>query len=139
MPSGETAPAKVRSKPELWLGAFVGCYRPGTEEVRRLDPISKFLYAARSVILVISAQAAIVAGMVAITDRRFDWLDFVLVLVGFVVAHMLSNLSNDYFGHKRGHDTPESPRMRYTVHPLASGVLPPRILVSGLAILVAIG
>jgi len=36
---------------------------------------------------------------------------------------MISNLSNDYFGYKRGHDTPDSPRMRYTVHPLASGVL----------------
>ena len=128
-----------RSKPELWLAAFVGFYRPAAAEVRRLDPVSKFLYSARSVILVISAQAAIIAGLLAAEMRRFDALDFVLVLIGFVVVHMISNLSNDYFGYIRGHDTPDSPRMRYTVHPLAGGVLDVRTRVIGLAILAAIG
>jgi 1,4-dihydroxy-2-naphthoate octaprenyltransferase len=123
----------------LWLGAFTGFYRPGVEEVRRLDPVSKFLYSARSVILVISAQAAIIAGLLALAGREFDFPAFVLVLLGLVVAHMISNLSNDYFGYKRGHDTPDSPRMRYTVHPLASGVLDTRVLVAGLAILAVIG
>jgi len=52
---------------------------------------------------------------------------------------LISNLSNDYVGFRRGHDTPDSPRMRYTVHPLASGVLEKRTLLSGLAILVLIG
>ncbi len=61
------------------------------------------------------------------------------MLAGFVAAHMISNLSNDYFGFRRGHDTPDSPRMRYTVHPLASGVLETRTLVTGLAILGALG
>jgi 1,4-dihydroxy-2-naphthoate polyprenyltransferase len=129
----------ARSKPGLWLGAFVGFYRPGVEEIRLLDPVSKFLYSARSVILVISAQAAIIAGLLAAGDREFDAVRFLLVLVGLVVAHMISNLSNDYFGYRRGHDTPDSPRMRYTAHPLASGVLDPRVLVTGLAILVVIG
>ena len=123
----------------LWVGAFAGFYRPGVEEVRALDPVSKFLYSARSVILVISAQAAIIGGLLAAADRRFDAVSFVLVLIGFVVAHMISNLSNDYFGWKRGHDTPDSPRMRYTVHPLASGALEPRVLLGGLALLAAIG
>jgi 1,4-dihydroxy-2-naphthoate octaprenyltransferase len=131
--------AVTRSRLELWLGAFVGFYRPGVEEVRRLDAVSKFLYAARSVILVVSAQAAIIAGLLALGARRFDALAFVLVLAGFVAAHMISNLSNDYFGYRRGHDTPDSPRMRYTVHPLASGVLETRTLLTGLAILAAIG
>jgi len=133
------AAARSRSKPELWLGAFVGFYRPGVEEVRGLDPVSRFLYAARSVILVISAQAAIIAGLIALADRRFNGSSFALVLAGFVVAHMISNLSNDFFGYKRGHDTPDSPRMRYTVHPLASGVLDARSLLTGLGILAVIG
>jgi 1,4-dihydroxy-2-naphthoate octaprenyltransferase len=128
-----------RSRLGLWLGAFAGFYRPGVEEVRRLDAVSKFLYSARSVILVISAQAAIIAGLLALGARRFDAPAFVLVLAGYVAAHMISNLSNDYFGYRRGHDTPDSPRMRYTVHPLASGVLETRTLLAGLAILAAIG
>lgn len=121
------------------MGAFTGFYKPGVEEVRSLDAVSKFLYAARSVILVISAQAAIIAGLLAAAAGRFKWGSFLGVLIGFVVAHMISNLSNDYFGYKRGHDTPDSPRMRYTVHPLASGVLEKRTLLRGLAILVLIG
>lgn len=127
------------SKPRLWLGAFTGFYRPGVQEVKGLDAVSRFLYAARSVILVISAQAAIIAGLLAIDAGKFELAAFLGILVGFVTAHMISNLSNDYFGFKRGHDTPDSPRMRYTVHPLASGVLDTRTLLTGLAILGAIG
>lgn len=129
----------TKSKAALWLGAFTGFYRPGVEEVRGLDPVSKFLYSGRSVILVISAQAALIAGLLAAAAGRFSWPAFVLVLVGLVVAHMISNFSNDYFDYRRGHDTPDSPRMRYTVHPLASGVLEPRTLLAGLAVLAAIG
>jgi 1,4-dihydroxy-2-naphthoate octaprenyltransferase len=121
------------------VGAFTGFYRPAVEELRLLDPVSKFLYASRSVILVISAQAALIAGLLAAADGRFRAGAFALVLLGLVVAHMISNLSNDYFGWKRGHDTPDSPRMRYTVHPLASGVLERRHLLAGLAILAALG
>ena len=128
-----------RSRPALWVGAFAGFHRPGLEEVRALDPVSRFLYAARSVILVISAQAAIIAGLLAAAQRRFDVGAFVLVLCGLVIAHMISNLSNDYFGYRRGHDTPDSPRMRYTVHPLAGGVLGTRTLVTGLALLAILG
>lgn len=123
----------------LWLRAFVGFYPPQDESARQLDPVAKFLFSARSVILVISAQAAIIAGLLATTAHRFNALPFVLVLVGFVTAHMISNLSNDYFGHRRGHDTPDSPRMRYTMHPIASGILDSKTLLIGLIILGVIG
>jgi 1,4-dihydroxy-2-naphthoate octaprenyltransferase len=127
------------SKARLWWGAFTGFYKPGVQDIRGLDAVSRFLYAARSVILVISAQAAIIAGLLAADVGRFELGNFIGVLAGFVVAHMISNLSNDYFGFKRGHDTPDSPRMRYTLHPLASGALDSRTLVTGLAILAVIG
>lgn len=123
----------------LWIGAFTGFYRPTTIEVAHLDVVSRFLYASRSVILVISAQAAVIAGLLAARAGYLRPLEFAGVLVGFMVAHMISNLMNDYYGFKRGHDTPDSPRMRYTVHPLASGVLGNSVLVTGLLILAAIG
>jgi 1,4-dihydroxy-2-naphthoate octaprenyltransferase len=126
-------------KLKLWWGAFTGFYKPGTQDLPSLDGVSLFLYAARSVILVISAQAAIIAGLLAADVGVFEWGNFIGVLVGFVVAHMISNLSNDYFGFTRGHDTPDSPRMRYTVHPFASGMLDTRSLLIGLALLAVIG
>ncbi len=132
------AMAHPRSALVLWLAAFTGFYRPDAESVRRLDAVSRFLYSARSVILVISVQGALLAGFLAARDHRFHLAPFVLILVAFVALHMISNLSNDYFGYRRGHDTPDSPRMRYTVHPLASGVLDARTLGTGLLILAGV-
>ncbi len=120
-----------------WARAFVGFYRPALGDPSALDPVARFLYAARSVILVISVQAAAIAGIMAATDRRLEVLPFLLVLLGFVLLHSISNLSNDLFGYRRGHDTPGSPRLNYTIHPLATGALTPRALGTGLAVLAA--
>jgi 1,4-dihydroxy-2-naphthoate octaprenyltransferase len=124
--------------PREWARAFTGFYPPLAEDLVNLDPIARFLYSARSVILVISFQAALIAGLLALTDRRFQLVPFLLVLVAYVVLHAISNLSNDYFGAKRGHDTDDSPRRRYTVHPLLSGAVSSQLLVRGLLILSAV-
>ena len=124
--------------PREWARAFTGFYPPLAAELADLDPIARFLYSARSVILVISFQAALIAGLLALTDRRFAVLPWVLVVVGYVVLHAISNLSNDYFGARRGHDTDDSPRRRYTVHPLLSGAVSSRLLVRGLLVLAVI-
>ncbi len=133
-----TFPTPRRGGPREWARAFTGFYPPLAQDLVDLDPIARFLYSARSVILVISFQAALLAGILALTDRAFEAVPFVLVLVGFVVLHAISNLSNDYFGARRGHDTEDSPRRRYTVHPLLSGAVSTRLLVTGLLVLVAI-
>jgi 1,4-dihydroxy-2-naphthoate octaprenyltransferase len=129
--------------PFAWVSAFTGFYPAQAEEFGHLDPVTRFLYAARSVILVISAQSAVMAGLLAATHRRFEVLPFVLVFIGYVVLHAISNLSNDYFGYRRGHDTADSPRRRYTLHPIASGAVTPRLLGTGLValsvVVVAIG
>jgi 1,4-dihydroxy-2-naphthoate polyprenyltransferase len=121
-----------------WARAFTGFYPAQADDFADLDPVTRFLYASRSVILVISAQAAAIAGLLAATDRRFTLLPFLLVFVGYVVLHAISNLSNDYFGYRRGHDTADSPRRRYTLHPIASGAVTPRLLASGMTVLGAI-
>ena len=134
----ETTPAlgkRPQHGPFAWVGAFTGFYPAEAAEFSHLDPVTRFLYASRSVILVISAQSAVIAGLLALTDRRLHVLPFILVLLGYVVLHAISNLSNDYFGYRRGHDTADSPRRRYTLHPIASGAVTPRLLAGGLAVL----
>lgn len=121
--------------PFAWVHAFTGFYPAMAEEFSHLDPVTRFLYASRSVILVISAQAALIAGLLAVIAGGFEPVPFALVLVGYVVLHAISNLSNDYFGYRRGHDTADSPRRRYTLHPIASGAVTPRLLITGLVIL----
>jgi 1,4-dihydroxy-2-naphthoate octaprenyltransferase len=124
-----------RGGPLAWVGAFTGFYPAQAAEFAHLDPVTRFLYASRSVILVISAQAAVIAGLLALTDRRLEAVPFLLVLLGYLVLHAISNLSNDYFGYRRGHDTADSPRRRYTLHPIASGAVTPRLLATGLGVL----
>jgi 1,4-dihydroxy-2-naphthoate polyprenyltransferase len=124
--------------PREWARAFTGFYPPLAEDMTALDPIARFLYSARSVILVISFQAAVIAGLLALTDRRFAPLPFALLVLGYVVLHAVSNLSNDYFGARRGHDTDDSPRRRYTVHPVLSGAVSSGLLVRGLIVLAVI-
>ncbi|MCW2540210.1 MAG: 1,4-dihydroxy-2-naphtoate prenyltransferase [Frankiales bacterium] len=121
--------------PFAWVGAFTGFYPARADDLTGLDPVTRFLYAARSVILVISAQSAIIAGLLAATDRHFEVLPFILVLLGYLVLHGISNLSNDYFGYRRGHDTEDSPRRRYTLHPVASGAFTMRFLATGLLVM----
>lgn len=136
-----TSPAlgkRPQRGPFAWVGAFTGFYPATATDLTDLDPVARFLYAARSVILVISAQAAGIAGLLAATDRRFEVVPFVLVFVGYVVLHGISNLSNDYFGYRRGHDTDDSPRRRYTLHPVASGAFTMRFLATGLAVLAVV-
>ncbi len=135
---GNTPQDKARRGPLAWAGAFTGFYPATAHDLSGLDPVARFLYAARSVILVISAQSAVIAGLLAATDRRFEVVPFVLVFVGYVVLHGISNLSNDYFGYRRGHDTEDSPRRRYTLHPVASGAFTMRFLATGLAVLAAV-
>ena len=132
-------PQLGRRHPALaWAGAFTGFYPAQADDLADLDPLTRFLYSARSVILVISAQAAAIAGLLAATERRFEVGPFLLVLLGFVVLHAISNLSNDYFGYRRGHDTDDSPRRRYTLHPIASGAVSARLLATGLVVLAAV-
>ena len=135
-PAPAPAPGKrPQGGPFAFVGAFTGFYPAQASEFAHLDPVTRFLYAARSVILVISAQSAVMAGLLAATDRRFETLPFVLLFVAYLVLHAVSNLSNDYFGYRRGHDTDDSPRRRYTLHPIASGAVTPRLLAGGLVVL----
>src|SRR5271157_1775392 len=88
-----------------WLGALINFRNPKRESGKGLDRPSAMLFAARSLILIISAQAAAIAGILAYLAGRFNLLYFIVLLIGFLSLHMASNLSNDYFGYKQGHDT----------------------------------
>ncbi len=121
----------------LWLDALRGFYR-NQLPIEALDPVSRWLYAGRLLILVISAQAAVIAGLLALTAKGAEVWWVIPLLLGFVIAHAISNLSNDYFGFIRGHDTPDSPRVRYTIHPLVHKVVTKESLRIALWILVAI-
>jgi 1,4-dihydroxy-2-naphthoate octaprenyltransferase len=112
----------MKKRLNLWPKAIKGFYRP-EDPVAKDDFVARFLFSARSIILVISAQAAAIAGLLSYINGAFNSLYFILILIAFVAIHAASNLMNDYFGFLRGHDLPESPRRRYTLHSLADKIL----------------
>ena len=78
------------------------------DSINEIDFGARFLFSARSIILVIWAQAAIIAGLLSFVFSSFYPIRFVILFIGFIDSHWLSNLSNDYFGYYRGDDPPDS-------------------------------
>lgn len=113
---------RTKGRIGTWVKAFKGFYDKN-DPIAQQDLVARLLFSARSLILVISAQAAVIAGLLAYIDGAFNSIFFLLILIGFVTIHAASNLMNDYFGYYRGHDTEDSPRRRYTLHPVAYGIL----------------
>lgn len=122
----------------MWIRAFGGFYNPRSN-TKKLDSVSKWLFASRSVIWIISAQAAIIAGILSFASGRFNAVYFVLLLAGFVIAHATSNLLNDYFGYKRGQDKENTPRRLYTIHPIADGLVTAKELINAIILLMIAG
>ena len=77
-------------KPSLWWGAFTGFYKPGVQDIPNLDRVALFLYAARTVILVISAQAAVIAGLLAADAGRLGRLQRAWMLWGDLGTRLLA-------------------------------------------------
>jgi len=112
----------VKRRIVSWANAFRGFYVNDASRTSN-DFVTRMLYSMRSIILVISFQAAVISGLLAYIYNSFNLLNFLLILLSYVLLHTESNLLNDYFGCRYGHDSPDSPRRRYTLHPIADGIV----------------
>ena len=61
------------------------------------------------------------AGILAFSSGSFDVVLFLATMVGLMLAHLASNMANDYFDVKHGVDKAESPTSQYRPHPLLMG------------------
>jgi 1,4-dihydroxy-2-naphthoate octaprenyltransferase len=61
------------------------------------------------------------AGILAFSSGSFDVVLFLATMVGLMLAHLASNMANDYFDVKHGVDKAESPTSQYRPHPLLTG------------------
>jgi 1,4-dihydroxy-2-naphthoate octaprenyltransferase len=64
------------------------------------------------------------AGILAYGSGSFNVLLFLGTMVGLMLAHLASNMANDYFDVKHGVDKIESPTSQYRPHPLLTGEIP---------------
>ena len=113
-----------------WYKILNGTYDARSEPVQQLDSFSRWLIATRSVVFVMTANSAIIGGLLYLLYAGFSWgflLPFTLALIGLVTAHAASNLFNDYWDAKHGIDTSKDYfRPAYMPHPTLSGMMSPR-------------
>lgn len=102
---------------------------------KEMDTVSKWLIISRAAVFTMTFTSGLIGGLLAIAHVDHpNWLNFILAVVGLVLAHASNNMTNDYFDMEVGVDTDEYARALYAPHPVLSGLLTKREL--SLAILV---
>jgi 1,4-dihydroxy-2-naphthoate polyprenyltransferase len=107
----------------MWRKALQIIPRINKDEWDALDIISKWLIATRAAVLVMTFLSAALAGIFAFRAGSFDWLSWVLITLGLILAHATNNLLNDYTDFVRGVDQDNYYRSQYGPQPLVHGLL----------------
>jgi 1,4-dihydroxy-2-naphthoate octaprenyltransferase len=122
-----------------WNLALRGCNVP---EVEHADSVSRWLVISRACVLSMTASSALIGILLAAewgAARRpaIFWPGAVLAFLGLLAAHASNNLLNDWTDSRRGVDTEDYPRARYSVHPILGGLTSLRGLLRAALILLA--
>jgi 1,4-dihydroxy-2-naphthoate octaprenyltransferase len=102
---------------------------------KAMDPISKWLIITRAAVFSMTLISGLIGGLLAIVHtEKPDGLNFVLAVVGLVLAHAANNMTNDYFDLESGVDNDEYTRALYAPHPILSGLVSKRGLLTAILI-----
>ncbi len=93
-----------------------------------LDFVSRWLLITRACVFQMTLTSAFIGGMLAAYDLGvaglpFNWLPFILCVIGLVIAHAANNMVNDYFDTTGGLDTEDYVRAQYAPHPILAGII----------------
>src|SRR2546425_9331682 len=92
--SAGSGQADTLTGPRMWLRAI---YTVPQVDPAQVDPISRWLILGRVSVVVMSLISAIIGALLAARDDEFDLTLAILVALGLVLAHMGSNLVNDFW------------------------------------------
>lgn len=103
---------------------------------KEMDTISKWLIITRAAVFSMTLMSGLVGGLLAISQvENPNWLNFGLAVLGLVLAHASNNMINDFFDLEGGVDTDEYARALYAPHPVLSGLISKRNLLTAIVIL----
>ena len=88
----------------MWGKALRVIPRVDKDEWNSLDVVSRWLIATCSAVLVMTFNAAAIAGLLAARDGRFHLVPWLMVTIGLLFAHATNNLVNDLTDHAKGVD-----------------------------------
>lgn len=107
----------------FWIKALKVIPRIEKEEWQKLDFISKWLVLTRSAVFVITIIPAIIVAILTYLNGKFNFLDWILLTIGLVLAHGFNNMLNDYTDHAKGVDKDNYFRAKYGPHALEHGLM----------------
>ena len=106
----------------MWAKALRVIPKVSKKEWQALDPVAQWLVASRSAVFIMTVFSALVGGILAATDHFFHPVQFLLCVVGLVLAHATNNLLNDYTDSVRGVDKDNYFRTMYGPQTLEHGL-----------------
>lgn len=93
------------------------------DEWAQLDVISRWLISTRAAVLIMTFISAALAGLFALRDQGFQFLPWLALTVGLILAHASNNIFNDFTDFVRGVDKDNYYRNIYGAQPIASGLM----------------
>jgi 1,4-dihydroxy-2-naphthoate polyprenyltransferase len=121
----------VRSRLSSWAYALRTTNPPPDGPI---DLLTRWIVVTRAAVLPMTLFAGLVAALLAIGRRGFDWRWLVLAIAGILLAHTANNLMNDLFDTQTGLDSATYPRALYAPHPVLSGLVSRRTLLTAIAV-----
>lgn len=118
----------------MWRKALQVIPHVSKEEWNRLDVISKWLISTRAAVLIMTFISAAIAGILAFQHGDFNFVYWLLVAIGLVIAHATNNLLNDYTDYVKGVDQDNYYRAQYGPQPLVHGLMTKRQLLTYAAV-----
>ena len=88
-----------------------------------LDIISRWLISSRAAVLIMTFLSAALAGIFALRAGQFEFIPWLALAFGLVMAHAANNIFNDYTDYVRGVDKDNYYRTVYGAQPIASGLM----------------
>jgi 1,4-dihydroxy-2-naphthoate polyprenyltransferase len=125
----------------MWRKALNVIPEVSKEEWGALDVVSRWLISSRAAVLIMTFLSAALAGIFALRVGSFEFLPWLALALGLVLAHAANNIFNDYTDYVRGVDKDNYFRTVYGAQPVASGLVTRRehlmyFLVTGVCALV---
>jgi 1,4-dihydroxy-2-naphthoate polyprenyltransferase len=107
----------------MWRKALNVIPEVSHDEWSRLDVISRWLISTRAAVLIMTFISAALAGLFALRDQGFQFLPWLALTLGLILAHASNNIFNDYTDFVRGVDKDNYYRNIYGAQPVASGLM----------------
>lgn len=107
----------------MWQKALTIIPSVTKSEWDTLDIISKWLISTRAAVLAMTLTSSLLAGLLAWGDNSFNFLPWLVMTLGLLLAHASNNLFNDYTDYIRGVDQKNYYRAVYGLQPLVQGFM----------------